>query len=91
MTPTPKAINDPDVTAALQRLDQALESPRILAAKAVAEYRGRQLTTPWVNTTDSGAPLLDRDAVIRASEPRHAPNVSQQHPRSLLGRLLFWR
>lgn len=80
---------DPEVAEALERLDRALEHPRILAAKAVAEFRGRELSQPWINTTTgSGAPLLNRDAVVHASEPRHAPNVSEGRRRTLLQRLL---
>ena len=83
---------DPEVAEALERLDRALEHPRILAAKAVAEFRGRELSQPWINTTTgSGAPLLNRDAVVHSSEPRHAPNVSEMRRRSLLRRLLRWR
>ena len=83
---------DPEVAEALERLDRALEHPRILAAKAVAEFRGRELSQPWINTTTgSGAPLLNRDATLAASEPHHAPNVSEMRRRSLLRRLLRWR
>lgn len=71
MTPT-----DNDVHEALQRLDRALTPAPVLAAKAVAEFHGQQAPKPWINrTTGSGAPLLDRDAVLRASEPNHAPKV----------------
>lgn len=71
MTPT-----DTDIKEALQRLDRALTPAPVLAAKAVAEFRGQQAPQPWINrTTGSGAPLLDRDAVLRASEPNHAPKV----------------
>lgn len=56
--------NDPDIHTALQQLDRALESPRVLAAKAVAEYRGRELG-PIINQHDSqGAPTLDTDTVL---------------------------
>lgn len=79
---------DPEVAEALERLDRALTHPRILAAKAVAEFRGRELSQPWINTTTgSGAPLLNRDAVIRASEPNHAPRVEVKRRR----RLIWWR
>lgn len=89
---SPRITDDADVNEALERLDRALTHPRILAAKAVAEFRGRELSQPWINTTTgSGAPLLNRDAVVHSAEPRHAPNVSEQRRRSLLGRLLFWR
>lgn len=80
---------DAEVTAALQRLDRALEHPRVLAAKAVAEFRGQVQAGPWINrTTGSGAPLLNRDAVLAASQPNHAPNVSGIRYQSLLRRLL---
>lgn len=85
MTPT-----DTDVHEALQRLDRALTPAPVLAARAVAELRGQQAPQPWINrTTGSGAPLLDRDAVLRASEPNHAPKVETKRRRSL--RLLLWR
>lgn len=68
--------NDADVATALNQLDRALTPAPVLAAKAVAEFRGQQAPQPWINrTTGSGAPLLDRDAVLRASEPNHAPKV----------------
>lgn len=83
---------NPDITAALQRLDQALESPRVLAKQAIAEHHSRSEAVPWVNvTTGSGAPLLRRDSVLHASEPQHAPNVSEQRRRGLLRRLLGWK
>lgn len=82
MTPT-----DTDIKEALQRLDRALTPAPVLAAKAVAEFRGQQAPQPWINrTTGSGAPLLDRDAVLRRSEPNHAPKVEVKQ-RSLLDRL----
>ena len=56
---------DPEVAEALERLDRALEHPRILAAKAVAEFRGRELSQPWINRhDDKGAPTLNPDAVL---------------------------
>lgn len=85
--------NDAEVTAALDQLDRALESPRVLAAKAVAEFRGQQTaqTTPWVNQRDTGAPLLDRDAVVRGAQPDYAPNVSDGRRRPSLLRWLLRR
>ena len=85
MNPTKDEIND-----ALQRLDRALTPAPVLAAKAVEAFRGQQAPQPWINrTTGSGAPLLDRDAVLAASQPNHAPKVEVKRRRSL--RLLFWR
>ena len=85
MTPT-----DTDITAALDQLDRALTPAPVLATKAVANYRGQQAPQPWINrTTGSGAPLLDRDAVLAASQPNHAPKVEVKRRSSL--RLLFWR
>lgn len=88
MTPEPEIVD-----AALRKIEADSRHPtRILAAKAVAEFRGRELSQPWINTTTgSGAPLLNRDAVVHASEPRHAPNVSEQRRQSLLSRLCWWR
>lgn len=80
--------NDPDITTALAQLDRALESPRVLAAKAVAEYRTDDEPKPWINAHDvHGAPTLDIDSVVSRSEPQHAPRYRVERRR----RLLWWR
>lgn len=79
------------VDAALRRIEADSKHPtRKLAAEAVRAFREPQAgpTTPWINEHDTGAPLLDRDATIHASEPRHADSVVIQRRRGLLGRLL---
>lgn len=80
--------DDPDITSALAQLDRALTPAPTLAAKAMAEYRerGTQQPTPWVNQTDTGAPLLNRDAILHASEPNYAPRVEAKRRRRWWGR-----
>lgn len=78
--------NDPDITTALTQLDRALESPRVLAAKAVAEYRGR-VSGPVSNQHDDrGGRRLDVDDVVRASQPDYAAGSNRRRRR-----LLWWR
>lgn len=83
MTPEPEIVD-----ATLKRIERASEYPSTLAAKAVAEFRGRQTaqTVPWVNQRDTGSPLLDRDAILRSSEPNHAPKVEIKRRRRWWGR-----
>ena len=73
MQPTPKAVND--TLAQLEAAERDPNHPRTLARQAVAKWRSdaERGHLPIVNlTTGSGAPLLDRDAVLRASYPNHA-------------------
>lgn len=83
-----KTIKDTDVKAALDRLDRALTPAPVLAKQAVAAHSSRSEGVPWVNVTDTGSPLLNRDAVLAASQPNHAPNVAGIKRRGLLRRLL---
>lgn len=80
--------DDTDVTTALAQLDCALESPRVLAQRAIAEHRNSAEPKPWINAHDvHGAPTLDIDSVVSRSEPQHAPRYRVERRR----RLLFWR
>jgi len=54
--PTPKEIND-----VLDKLEPSKWQPD-----------AERLNLPRTNVRDSGAPLLDRDAVLRKSYPDHA-------------------
>lgn len=80
--------DDPDVTTALARLDRALEHPRLLAQRAIAEHRNDDEPKPWINAHDvHGAPTLDIDSVVSRSEPQHAPRYRVERRR----RFIFWR
>lgn len=64
-----------DITRALREVETAElpdDHPRRLAREAIARWKSdaeqRQLPTTNL-TTGSGAPLLDRDAVLRKSYP----------------------
>lgn len=84
-SPTPKPET---VDAALARLNRALESPRTLAQKAIADHYGHTEPTPWINRhDDKGAPTLNVDQSLSRSEPQHAPRYQIQRRR----RLLWWR
>lgn len=50
--------------------------PRRLAQRAVAEFRSnaQREGLPTTNVIDSGAPLLRRDEVVRASYPTYTTN-----------------
>lgn len=80
---------DPNIAAALQRLNTALEHPRTLAREAIAERRSRsetlEPTIPWVEARPGLAPLLDRDAVLARTQPNHAPRYI------ITGKRPWWR
>lgn len=61
----------------LRAVDNEIEHPRDLARRRVKEFRSdaeqRQLPTTNVHD-DKGAPVLDRDEVLRRSYPNHARN-----------------
>lgn len=67
-----------EITAALDSIARASTPARELAKEAVRRHRewksnAEKEGLPLVNTTtNSGAPLLDRDAVLRKSYPNHA-------------------
>lgn len=71
--PTNQAVSDTLRRITVSQLPD--DHPRVLAREAVAQFRsdaerGRLATT---NLHDvHGAPLLDRDGVVRASVPNHA-------------------
>lgn len=59
----------------LRVVDNEVEHPLDYARRKVKEWRSNaeKEGLPLVNTTTgSGAPLLDRDAVLRKSYPNHA-------------------
>lgn len=65
MKPTTKAVND--TLAQLEAAEREPSHPRSLARETVAKWRSdaERGELPIVNlTTGSGAPLLDRDAVL---------------------------
>lgn len=88
MTPT----ND-DVSHALRSIEATElpdNHPRKLAREAIAEFRSnaQREGLPIANQIDSGAPLLRRDEVVRASYPTYATSGSK---RSLWAKLFRWR
>lgn len=66
----------PEITAALQQIEQASNPNRQLARERIAQFKldreKGEKPLPVVNIVDTGAPLLDRDAVLRRSYPNHA-------------------
>jgi hypothetical protein len=68
----PKIITD--TLAQLEAAERDPEHPRSLARAAIKRWRSDadREALPVTNIVDSGAPLLDRDAVVRASYPNHA-------------------
>lgn len=70
----------------LRAVDNDHPHARDLARQRVAEWRSnaQREGLPTTNLTDSGAPLLDRDLVLRRSYPTYVPMGIK---RSLLSRL----
>lgn len=68
----PKIITD--TLAQLEAAERDPQHPRTLARQAVAKWRSdaEREALPVTNIIDTGAPLLDRDAVLRRSYPNHA-------------------
>lgn len=78
----------------LRVVDTEQTHPRDLARQAVAEFkldreRGEKPLPVATDHDIHGAPLLDRDAVVRASYPNYVQE--SQRRRGLLRRLLRWR
>lgn len=72
-SPTNQAISDTLRRITVSQLPE--DHPRQLAREAVARFRSNAELEglPVVNERDvHGAPLLDRDGVVRASVPNHA-------------------
>lgn len=66
-----------DVDAALEVLDRALTPAPELARERVAKFKldrekGEKVLPVTNIHDDKGAPVLDRDAVLRKSYPNHA-------------------
>lgn len=66
-----------EITTALEQIEHASNPNRQLARERIARFRldkdKGEKPLPTVNlTTGSGAPLLDRDAVLRRSYPNYA-------------------
>lgn len=70
--PTPENINE--ALAAIKFAELPDNHPRRFARAAVTEFRSNAAkeNLPIVNLCDTGAPLLRRDEVVRASMPNHA-------------------
>ena len=68
----PKAITE--ALNAIEAAERDPSHPRAIARQRVKQWKSdaERERLPVVNLTDSGAPLLDRDAVLRASYPNHA-------------------
>lgn len=71
----------------LRVIDNEQPHARDLARQRVSEWRSnaQREGLPTTNVVDSGAPLLRRDEVVRASYPTYPTNGTK---RSLLARLL---
>lgn len=84
MKPTPNEVNE--ALRGIEFADLPDSHPRKLAREAIARWRSnaQREGLPTTNLTDSGAPLLDRDLVLRRSYPDYAPLIIK---RSLLSRL----
>lgn len=66
-----------DIDATLQRIERASSPNRELARERIEQFRlDREKGEKPLPTTnvhdDKGAPVLDRDAVLRRSYPNHA-------------------
>lgn len=72
MNPTPNNINR--VLAQIESTERPTDHPRTLAREAIERWHSnaQREGLPVTNLTDSGAPLLERDRVLRASYPTYA-------------------
>lgn len=61
-------------------IDNEQLHPRDLARQRVAQWRSnaQREGLPTTNLTDSGAPLLERDRVLRASYPTYGPVAAKR-------------
>lgn len=89
--PTSQAISDTLRRITVSQLPD--DHPRRLAAEAVAQFRSDaergQLATTNIRDVH-GAPLLDRDGVVRASVPNRAEPVVKTR-RGWWSKLRWWR
>lgn len=76
--PTPKNIND--ALESIAAAERPVDHPRRLAREAIAQWRSnaQREGLPITNLTHSGAPLLERDRVLRASYPTYGPVVAKR-------------